>query len=84
VSDTLVLERGRARKRVLINRHVIAANKKHERAEPPVSVHFRGNVYRGRAVSVCGPSTVRYSPDKPLNCGATVWIETYAAVEIER
>ena len=25
---------------------------------------------------------IKYSPDKPLSCGAKVWIETYEPVEI--
>jgi hypothetical protein len=29
-----------------------------------------------------GESTVVYSPDKPLSCGAHVWLETQAEVEI--
>jgi len=29
-----------------------------------------------------GPSRVVYSPDKPLSCGAKVWVETEAEVKI--
>jgi hypothetical protein len=32
-------------------------------------------------VTIHGPSTVVYSPDKPLSCGAKVWVETHAEVE---
>ena len=31
-------------------------------------------------VEVLGPSKVIYRPDKPLSCGAKVWIETTAEV----
>jgi hypothetical protein len=31
-------------------------------------------------VSFNGPCTIKYSPDKPLSCGAKVWIETEAEV----
>lgn len=33
-------------------------------------------------VSICGQSKVVYSPKKPLSCGARVYIETYAGVEL--
>jgi hypothetical protein len=33
-------------------------------------------------VRIKGPSRVVYSPDKPLSCGAHVWIETESEVEI--
>ena len=31
-------------------------------------------------VDIQGPSRVVYSPDKPLSCGARVWIETESEV----
>jgi hypothetical protein len=27
---------------------------------------------------------IKYSPDKPLSCGAKVWIETYGKVEVKQ
>ena len=33
-------------------------------------------------VNILGPSKVIYSPDKPLSCGARVWVETESEVEI--
>jgi hypothetical protein len=35
------------------------------------------------SVTIHGPSKVVYSPDKPLSCGARVWIETESEVEVE-
>ena len=34
-------------------------------------------------VEILGESKVVYSPDKPLSCGARVWIETNAEVKID-
>jgi len=31
-----------------------------------------------------GPAKVIYSPDKPLSCGAKVWIETESEVKIDK
>jgi hypothetical protein len=33
-------------------------------------------------INILGPSKVVYSPDKPLSCGAKVWIETEAEVRV--
>jgi hypothetical protein len=35
-------------------------------------------------VAIEGPSEVIYSPDKPLRCGAHVWIETEGEVQVVR
>jgi len=34
------------------------------------------------AVEINGPSKLVYSPDKPLSCGARVWIETDSEVNL--
>lgn len=41
----------------------------------------RGPIH-GTAVEVRGPSRLVYRPDRPLSCGARVWIETKAEVEV--
>lgn len=43
---------------------------------------YKSNVY-ANAVNIEGPSRVVYSPDKPLSCGARVWIETEGKVTID-
>jgi hypothetical protein len=42
---------------------------------------YKENIY-GFEMKIKGPSSVIYRPDKPLPCGAKVWIETHAEVEI--
>ena len=70
------------KKRIHINQHKIRANKKHGTTEPVVTVKtYKSNTY-GHVVNIMGTSQVIYSPDKPLSCGARVWIETVAPVEI--
>ena len=66
--------------RVYINGHVIAANKKHNERAPPISVAKGRTITRGHRVDLIGPARVIYAPDKPLPCGATVWIECTDAV----
>jgi hypothetical protein len=43
---------------------------------------YCSNQYAHR-VKIDGPCVVVYSPDKPLSCGARVWIETDSTVEVE-
>ena len=72
-------------KRIHVNQHVIRRNLKVKEGphEPAIAVkEGKKNTY-GHGVTVHGPSKVVYSPDKPLSCGARVWIETTAEVEIQ-
>lgn len=54
-----------------------------ENREPVLTVKtYKSNVY-ANTVTIDGPSKVIYSPDKPLSCGARVWIETEGKVTID-
>jgi hypothetical protein len=69
-------------KRIHINQHVIKRNKKTGEREPVITVKtYKSNDYAS-SVDILGTSRLIYSPDKPLPCGATVWIETDAEVKI--
>jgi hypothetical protein len=71
------------KKRIHINQHVIRANKKNGTTDPAITVKTsKRNIYADR-VEIGGASTVVYSPDKPLSCGARVWIETDAPVSCQ-
>ena len=64
-----------------VNQHLIKSNAKHGKNEPVLTVKtYRSNDY-AHQVSINGPSKVIYRPDKPLSCGARVWIETQAEVK---
>ena len=66
--------------RIHVNQHKIKANKKHGTNDPVITVKTsKSNTY-GHEVKINGSSKVIYSPDKPLSCGAKVWIETEAEV----
>lgn len=65
-----------------VNQHVIKKNRKEGTDEPVLTVKtYKSNTY-AREVVIHGPSKVVYSPDKPLSCGAHVWIETQSQVEV--
>lgn len=64
-----------------VNQHVIRANIKSDQQEPPLTVKtYKDNTYASEAVIYDKDGEVAakviYSPEKPLSCGARVWIET--------
>jgi hypothetical protein len=67
-----------------VNQHVIKNNRKTGANDPVLTVKtYKSNSY-AHEVSIDGPSKIVYSPEKPLACGAHVWIETQAKVRIEK
>ena len=71
--------------KIHINQHKIRANIHHSprHREKVISVkNYKSNTYCDE-VKILGESKVVYSPDKPLSCGARVWIETEAEIEIK-
>jgi hypothetical protein len=65
-----------------VNQHEIKANAKTGTNHPVLTIKtYKSNIYANE-VAIKGNSKVVYSPYKPLSCGAKVWIETQAEVEI--
>ena len=65
-----------------VNQHVIKDNAKTGDKKPVLTIKtYKSNTY-AHEVAIKGDSKVVYSPDKPLSCGARVWIETQAPVDI--
>jgi hypothetical protein len=65
-----------------VNQHVIKSNRKNKVEEPVLTVKtYKSNTY-AHEVNIKGDSKVVYNPNKPLSCGAHVWIETQSEVEI--
>lgn len=66
-----------------VNQHVIKSNAKTGERKPVLTVKtYKSNTY-AHEVTINGPSKIVYSPDKPLSCGAKVWIETTAEVLVK-
>jgi hypothetical protein len=75
------------KKWIHVNQHIIKKNQKSGKQEPVITCKtYKENKYgheviikdeRGKEVA-----RVVYSPDKPLGCGARVWIETSNEIEI--
>jgi len=71
------------KKKIHVNMHVIRRNQKTGEREPVITVKtYKTNTY-AHDVEILGPSKVIYSPDKPLSCGARLWIETDSEVMVD-
>lgn len=81
VTTKLVMPAGTL-KRIHVNQHIIRANLKANADEPTCTVQWKGKSYVGRDVLIKGASQVMQRMHKPLSCGARIWIETRAEVEI--
>jgi hypothetical protein len=67
-----------------VNQHKIRDNIGKKEKEPVLTVKtYKSNTY-AHEVLIKGDSKIVYSPDSPLSCGARVWIETQAEVEITK
>lgn len=69
-------------KRIHVNQYTIRANNTYGKKLPPLSVKTYKDNTLCYGVNILGPSRVVYSPDNPLSCGAKVWVETEAEVEM--
>ena len=69
-------------KRIHVDQHAIRRNTKGAN-DPPISVKTYKANHKGFDVRIDGPSRLVYSPDKPLSCGARLWIETEADVVMD-
>lgn len=72
-----------------VNQHNIKANRKDGLDRPVLTVKtYKSNDYAHEAeiLDASGNvvATVVYRPDKPLSCGAHVWIETHNEVRLHQ
>ena len=71
------------KKRIHVNMHIIRKNNKTGERNPVLTVKTSKSNQSAHEVQIDGPSKVIYSPDKPLSCGARVWIETDSEVKLK-
>ena len=62
--------------------HTIRFNKKHGTNDPVLTVKTSHSNRYAHQIEIMGPSKVIYRPEKPLSCGARVWIETDSEVNL--
>ena len=75
------------KKIIHVNQHIIKKNRKNGATEPVLTCKtYKTNQYAHEAViyDTFGFEAARiiYSPNKPLSCGARVWIETHNEIEL--
>jgi len=73
--------------RIHVNQQRIRQNLKHGQDEPVITAkNYKFNRYAKRVDIVCGcgevAASVIQSTDKPLSCGARVWVETEKEIKI--
>jgi len=76
------------KKIIHINQHKIRSNSKTGEREPVITCKTYNTNDYANEVEVLDTNgnivcTVVYRPDKPLSCGAKVWIETYNHINIK-
>ncbi len=69
-----------------VNQHIIKANRKHGHNDPPLTIKTYKENRKAHEVVVHGPCRIVHADPargiKPLPCGARVWVETTAPVEV--
>lgn len=67
------------KKIIHINQHVIRSNRKTDAKEPVITIKdYKKNEYANSVLFLVGGveiGTLKYNPNKPLSCGAEVWLE---------
>ena len=71
------------KKRIHINQHNIRHNKKHGGNKPVITVKTYNDNIKCNGLTIHGSSRLMYQPEKPLSCGARVWIETESEITYE-
>lgn len=66
-----------------VNQHNIKFNRKNDNKKPVLTCKTYKDNVRCNEVIINGPCKIVYSPDKPLSCGATVYIVTESEVLTE-
>jgi len=66
-----------------VNQHIIKANRRSGENNPPLTVKtYKSRINCHEVAFING--TVIHRPDKPLSCGAHVWIESDDPVDVLR
>jgi len=69
-------------KRLHVDKRVVQKNRKTGSKNPPITIQTSDGPIKCMKAEIHGPSTLEYS-EKPLSCGARVFITTKAEVTME-
>jgi len=70
------------KKRIHVSQPRIRTNAKTGSRDPVISVVTSKGTQHAHEVVIKGPSKLIYSPDKPLSCGARLWLECDCDVDL--
>jgi len=70
-------------KRVHVSQVAIRANRKDGGDRAVFTIQLSTGPVYARQVEFLGANVLRYEPEKPLSCGARVWIETRSALRYD-
>ena len=71
--------------RIHVRRDIIAADRKSGGVGRAIGVETSGMRKRyGMRVTIKGPASIVYRPERPLHCGARCWIETRSDVVVHK
>lgn len=79
---TSTLLPGGALKRIHVNQHNLRGRVRGTCSDPCYTVKHKGQTLWATEVVIDGPSRLVERIDNPLGCGARLWIETTAAVQL--
>jgi hypothetical protein len=68
--------------RICVNQHKIRSNSKHGTNKPVIRVESRGIISYFHNLEIIGKCKLVYRPDKPLSCGAKLWMEVESDVMV--
>lgn len=77
----MIIRRGLI-KRIHVSQVNLRANRKDAGDRPVFTVQLSSGPLHGSKVEIRGSSQLVCRPERPLSCGARIWIETRAEVEL--
>ena len=69
---------------ILVNRKIIGKNAKEKENEPPIVVKEGKNRHNCHELEINGPCRIVYTPHETGPCGARLWLEVDANVQVIR
>jgi hypothetical protein len=70
-------------KRIHVNQKNLRRRVAGTGTDPCFTIKAGGTTYWAHKVEILGPSVMIESIDKPLGCGARIWVETTSALRLE-
>lgn len=70
-------------KRIHVNQHIIKTNRKNGSNDAVLTIKTTSDNIKANHIMIGDNVRLCYAPESPLACGATIWIETTEAINIQ-